>query len=119
MSEFKLEKEVDGTAVLSLEELTDRIYSWGYDRGITVNGKPISQTLKLGSEFGELCDNIAKGRHEKAKDDIGDMFVVLCMISKLIGSDMRECVEVGYLDIKDRGGYLNSEGIFIKEGDNG
>lgn len=117
MSDFKLDQEVDGTAVLTLEELVERVIDWGHARGIIDNGNPLSQTLKLGSEFGELCDNIAKGRHEKAKDDIGDMIVVLCMIAAQIDTDLQECLSVAYSDIKDRGGYLNSDGIFIKEGD--
>lgn len=99
------------------DQLIEWVENWGEDRGITVNGKPETQTLKLGSEFGELCDNIAKGRYEAAKDDIGDMIVVLIMISKLIGTDVNECLTVAFDDIKDRKGYLNESGVFIKEGD--
>ena len=114
---FKLTQEVDGTAVMTVDEMIGLIHQWGEDRGITINGNAQTQCLKLGSEFGELCDNLAKGRHDAAKDDIGDMIVVLIMIASLIGTDIPECLQVAYNDIKDRKGYLNSDGVFIKEGD--
>lgn len=107
------------SAKRTTDEMIELIENWGKERGITINGKPETQTLKLGSEFGELCDNIAKGRYEAAKDDIGDMAVVLVMITKLIGTDFLECLEVAYADIKDRGGFLNENGVYVKEGDNG
>lgn len=102
---------------MSMEQLVDNIIQWGTDRGIITNGNPQTQCLKLGSEFGELCDNIAKGRYEAAKDDIGDMIVVLVMIATQIDTDLGECLEVAWNDIKDRKGYLNPEGVFVKEGD--
>lgn len=51
---------------------------WGLKHGIIQSNNPQKQWLKLASEFGELCDNLAKGRD--CKDDIGDMAVVLHMI---------------------------------------
>ena len=102
---------------MTLEELERKVYSWGVTRGILVNGKAEAQTLKLTSELGELADNIAKGRYQEAKDDIGDMIVVLIMIADLIGTDITECLQVAYNDIKDRKGYLNEQGVFVKEGD--
>lgn len=102
---------------MTLEELAQNIAQWGEDRGITINGNPETQTLKLMSEMGELADNIAKGRYEAAKDDIGDCIVVLIMIAELIDTDIRECLQVAWSDIKDRKGFLNEKGIFVKEGD--
>ena len=145
------------------------IKKWGRDKGITVNGTYHGQWLKLMSEFGEFCDNTAKGKD--VKDDIGDMFVVLVMLcglksvdiheacriaqtftdssfdDELVGlgfhfihmhedfsemnvseaveylaelalrsnTTLAECIEIAYNDIKDRKGYLNAEGVFIKE----
>lgn len=123
-SNFELEQEVDGPPCkenkmdnMTLEELANNIALWGVTRKITINGNPQTQTLKLMSEMGELADNIAKGRYEAAKDDIGDCIVVLIMIAELIDTDIRECLQVAFDDIKDRKGYLNSAGVFIKEGD--
>ena len=147
------------------------IKQWGADRGITINGTHQGQWYKLVSEYGELCDNLAKGRD--VRDDIGDMFVVMVMICEIgkvdldkafeltqiqtrsgasvyelvgtlhidigsfrfgasvskaadliasltalagsHGTTLDECIDVAYNDIKDRKGYLNADGVFIKE----
>lgn len=102
---------------LSLDQLTTKIASWGYARSITINGRADTQTLKLGSEFGELCDAIAKDRSKEIADSLGDMFVVMVMIAELKQLDITECVQAAWEEIKDRKGYLNSSGVFIKEGD--
>ena len=117
MDHFKLTQELDGTAQLSLEELVELIIQWGNDRGIITNGTPQAQALKLMSEMGELADNLAKNRYKNALDDIGDCIVVLIMIATQINTDITECLRVAYDDIKDRKGYLNEDGIFVKEGD--
>ena len=93
------------------------VIQWAQDRNLIDGSNPTAQTLKLGSEFGELCDNIAKGRHEAAKDDIGDMLVVLSIIAEQLSTDLYECLEVAWEDIKDRKGTMVN-GVFIKEGDN-
>lgn len=98
--------------LIVLEEL---ILQWSEERGITTNGKVSTQALKLVSEVGELCDNVSKGR--SIKDDIGDCFVVLTNLAKLSNLTLSECVSHAYNDIKDRKGYLNEHGNFIKEGD--
>lgn len=50
-------------------------------------------------------------------DDIGDMYVVLAQICAQIGVKPIDCCAVAWNDIKDRKGYLNEDGIFVKEGD--
>lgn len=94
------------------EELT---LQWAEERGMLQNATPQMQMLKLVSEMGELADNLAKGRN--VEDDIGDCLVVLSIIANMKGTSLQKCYEIAYEDIKDRKGYLNSEGIFIKEGD--
>lgn len=98
-----------------LETLREDTLQWSHDRGILTNGKPTTQALKLVSEVGELCDNIAKGAD--CKDDIGDCLVVLTNISALLGYSLEECWEHAYNDIKDRQGFLNEHGNFIKSTD--
>lgn len=97
---------------IKLQKLTEQ---WSHDRGITVNGKVITQVMKLFEEGGELASNIAKG--ESIEDDIGDMLVVLVNIAVLAGTDINKCWNVAYESIKDRKGFLNEEGIFIKSTD--
>lgn len=63
-----------------MKELIQKIEQWATDRNIIKGSKPIDQAMKLFSEFGELADNVGKGRD--CRDDIGDIFVVLTIISK-------------------------------------
>lgn len=98
-----------------LNELEDKVIQWSMDRGILQNGTKQGQALKLVSEVGELCDNVAKGRNPV--DDIGDCTVVLINLAAMHGYKLEECLLHAYNDIKDRRGYLNEDGVFIKESD--
>ena len=95
----------------------DKFTQWGLDRGIIQNGNELAQGLKLVSEMGELADNLAKGRC--IKDDIGDCMVVLNMLANMTGVKLEDCLAQAWGDIKDRKGYMNEHGVFIKEGDVG
>jgi len=99
----------------TLDELNKLTLEWSKDRGILTNGKATTQALKLGSEFGELCDNLAKGL--SIKDDLGDMIVVITNLAALEGLSLAECWNHAYDDIKDRKGFLNENGTFIKSTD--
>ena len=63
-----------------MKELIAKIEQWAEDRNIINGTQPIDQAMKLFSEFGELADNVGKGRD--CRDDIGDVFVVLTIICK-------------------------------------
>ncbi len=69
-----------------MEQLIKQIEQWASDRNIIKGSKPIDQAMKLFSEFGELADNVGKGRD--CRDDIGDVFVVLTIISKQLGGSI-------------------------------
>lgn len=99
----------------TLDSLYKKTLEWSYNRGILTNGNAVTQTLKLMSEMGELCDNVAEGKD--IKDDIGACLVVLANIAALSGTNLAECWLVAYDDIKDRREFLNKDGIFIKETD--
>lgn len=161
-----------------MKDLIKKIEQWANDRNIIKGSKPIDQAMKLFSKFGELADNVGKGRD--CRDDIGDCAVVLIIImaqcglnfyeyadgvkfisqydlkynvaqlgaelgsfvsdiashetistdsdsfiyciewlnviSEQIGSNLKECLEIAYNDIKHRKGIL-ANGVFIKESD--
>jgi len=99
----------------NLTVLRDKTLVWSYDRGILTNGKATTQALKLVSEVGELADNIIKGND--VRDDIGDCLVVLTNLAALKGTTLEACWTKAYNDIKDRKGFLNAEGTFIKSTD--
>lgn len=101
-----------------MENLTtyrDLTLEWSSDRGILKNGNAFTQVLKLVSEVGELADNIIKGNN--VEDDIGDCLVVLTNIAALKNTTLEVCWNKAYNDIKDRKGFLNAEGTFIKTTD--
>lgn len=100
---------------MNISELILLCTKWSGDRGILVNGTIPTQALKLVSEVGELADNVAKGRD--VRDDIGDCLVVLNNLALMNDTTLEECLQVAYDDIKDRKGYLNESGVFIKESD--
>lgn len=74
-----------------MEQLIKQIEQWASDRNIIKGSKPIDQAMKLFSEFGELADNVGKGRD--CRDDIGDVFVVLVIISKQLGLSMNDAFD--------------------------
>lgn len=74
-----------------MNELIAKIEQWAEDRNIIKGSKPIDQAMKLFSEFGELSDNVGKGRD--CRDDIGDVFVVLVIISKQLGLNIDDAFD--------------------------
>lgn len=74
-----------------MEQLIKQIEQWAEDRNIIKGSKPIDQAMKLFSEFGELADNVGKGRD--CRDDIGDVFVVLTIMAKQLGLDIIDAVK--------------------------
>ena len=66
-----------------MKELIQKIEQWASDRNIIKGSKPIDQAMKLFSEFGELADNVGKGRD--CRDDIGDFSVVMTIIMAQCG----------------------------------
>jgi NTP pyrophosphatase (non-canonical NTP hydrolase) len=100
---------------MNIQEATKLIEQWASQRNLTT-ADPYKQTLKLGEEFGELCQGLAKGNHDLVVDSIGDMFVVLTILSQQIGVNIEYCVGAAYEEIKDRRGKMIN-GIFVKESD--
>lgn len=73
-----------------MEQLIKQIEQWAEDRNIIKGSKPIDQAMKLFSEFGELADNVGKGRD--CRDDVGDCTVVLIVIAKQFGKTVADVV---------------------------
>ena len=96
-----------------IEKLIADCTQWSEDRLIFKNGSRPTQMLKLMEEMGELASSIAKGRD--VRDDIGDCLVVLNNLAVMSGATLEECLGISYYQIKDRKGYLNGNGVFIKE----
>lgn len=96
-------------------EMTAKIKQWAADRNLhTAN--PDKQMLKLFEEIGELAEGMAKDRPEQIADSIGDIYVVLTILSLQLGIDIEDCIELAYDEIKDRKGRM-IDGVFVKEAD--
>ena len=96
-----------------MDDLIEKCTQWSEDRLIFKNGRRETQYLKLMEEMGELASSIAKQRC--VKDDIGDCLVVLNNLAAMSGTTLKECLGIAYDQIKDRRGYLNGNGVFIKD----
>lgn len=92
------------------------IVEWARERGILDQSDAKTQCLKFISEAGELADNVAKGRHELALDDIGDIIVTLIILCRFLNLDIVNCIEAAYEEISTRTGRMVN-GTFVKEGD--
>jgi NTP pyrophosphatase (non-canonical NTP hydrolase) len=71
--------------------------------------------LKAFSEMGELADAITKRNRDAIIDGLGDVLVCLINVAALEDLDLTQCLKHAYDEIKDRKGYLNSSGVFVKE----
>lgn len=98
----------------TVSSLINKVTGWAAERNLILGSTSKAQTLKLGSEFGELCDSINKGLCPK--DDIGDMFVVLIILCAQKNLTVLECLSHAYDEIKDRKGIMIDE-VFIKDTD--
>ena len=92
------------------------VIRWSEARGIIANSDSKTQLLKAFSEMGELADAINKRDIEGIKDGLGDVLVCLINVATIEDLDLTRCLNHAYNEIKDRKGYLNKEGVFIKEG---
>ena len=99
---------------MNLDDLITATALWHRHRNLIEGSDDKTQFAKLIQEAGELSDNICKGKD--IKDDIGDMLVVLINIAERNNSNLRDCLEVAYNDIKDRKGRM-VDGVFVKEAD--
>lgn len=97
-------------------ESFDAIRAWAAARNLIDGSTPVAQMLKLLEEAGELAAAIAKGRPADARDGVGDVVVVLTILSAQLGFSIEDAIAAAYEEIKDRKGRM-VDGVFIKEAD--
>jgi len=100
---------------MSFADIEMKVIQWGEKRQIVQNSTPYAQALKTKEELEELFDAIAKGDREAMADAYGDLLVTMVMGCACADLDLVSCFKGAYLEIKDRKGFLNKEGIFVKE----
>lgn len=100
---------------MSFANVEMKVIQWGEARGIVQNSTPAAQAKKTLEELDELYAAIAKGDREEMKDAYGDILVTLIMGCACADLDLVECLNGAYEEIKDRKGFLNKDGIFVKQ----
>lgn len=100
---------------MSWSDVELKVLRWSEARGIIQNSDSKTQLLKAMSELGELADAINKRDRDGIVDGLGDTLVCLINVAALEDLDLTRCLEAAYDEIKDRRGYLNKAGVFIKE----
>ena len=115
VNEYRQQEEAKLTETLYLTQLTNRIKGWAVDRNLHT-ADPVKQALKFFEEAGELSQGMVKGNEEQIKDSIGDIYVVMTILSMQLGLEIEDCVYHAYDEIKDRKGKM-VDGIFVKESD--
>lgn len=100
---------------MSFAEVEIKTIQWGEARGIVQNSTPYAQAKKTQEELYELFEAIEDGDREAMADAYGDILVTLVMGCATADLDLVTCFQGAYNEIKDRKGFLNKEGIFVKE----
>ncbi|GIP63345.1 hypothetical protein J32TS6_19000 [Virgibacillus pantothenticus] len=100
---------------MNINALTTNIEGWAIDRGLD-EAQPEKQMLKLVEEVGELAQGLAKGNLDQVIDSIGDVYVVLTILSMQMDLDIKDCIAAAYAEISDRKGKMIN-GVFIKQED--
>ena len=93
------------------------VIRWSEARGIIPNSTSLAQYKKAQEEMLELQTAICDRDRAGIIDGLGDVLVCLINVAALEDLDLTQCLEAAFLEIKDRRGYMNKEGIFVKETD--
>lgn len=92
-----------------------QVMQWAQARGIYENGTALGQASKTVEEACELLVAITKNDRAEIADAIGDVMVTLVNVGVLTDLDVRQCFYNAYKVIEHRKGYLNKQGVFVKE----
>ena len=100
---------------MSYSEIEMKVIQWSEARKIIPNSTPHAQAIKAVEEINELVDALSKDDRIEAIDAVGDTVVCLINVCALLDVSLVNCLEAAYNQIKDRRGYMNEQGIFVKE----
>lgn len=100
---------------MTLDELDGLVRLWAIDKQLDTADSS-KQFLKIAEEFGEIASALARGQEAELKDAIGDTVVTLIILALQNGTDLEECLQVAYDEIKGRTG-KTVDGVFVKDSD--
>lgn len=99
---------------VTFETIDKRVYHWARERSLFKESNPTAQYGKLVDEVTELGTALVFGDENDVIDAIGDIMVVLSIISRMHSTNLCTCYDKAYNQIKDRKGRIEN-GIFVKE----
>ena len=91
------------------------VIRWAEARGIIPNAEASTQLMKTVSELGELCDAEIKDDILAIRDGVGDVLITLIIYCAIKDISIVDCLQDAYAEIKDRKGFLNFNGVFVKD----
>lgn len=94
--------------------IKESILEWAKERQLINPDNAYKQTIKLSEEVGELSGAILKGKQDEVVDAIGDIQVVLIILSEQLGISYDDALKSAYETIKNRTG-KTINGTFIKD----
>jgi NTP pyrophosphatase (non-canonical NTP hydrolase) len=102
----------------TLTKLEYIVQEWAEEKGIFAKATTKTQVEKTMEEVQELYDAVQLNDEQEIKDGIGDVLVTLCILAKMEGFDLQECLEhVLYHNdsplLKRTGKMVN--GLFVKD----
>lgn len=100
---------------MSYAETELKVIRWSEDRKIIPNSTPFAQSIKAVEEINELVDALRDGNKAEAIDAVGDTVVCLINVCALLDVNLTDCLAHAYEQIKDRKGFMNEQGIFVKQ----
>ena len=100
---------------MSYEAIEIEVIRWAEARKIIPNSNPLAQAIKTTEEVAELLKALSSGNLDEAKDAYADIIITLIIGAALLDVNLVSCLKQAYEVIKDRKGYLTSDGIFVKQ----
>ena len=100
---------------MSYANIEMKVIQWSEARKIIPNSTPFAQSMKAVEEVNELVDALRNNNKVEAIDAVGDTVVCLINVCALLDVNLTDCLAAAYEQIKDRRGYMNEQGIFVKE----
>lgn len=92
----------------------ESVINWARERNLIKLGNAPKQLIKLSEEVGELGSAFLKNDFTEIKDAIGDIQIVLMILSEQLAIDYNQCLEDAYNVIKNRTG-KTINGTFVKD----
>jgi len=99
------------------ENTQEKVIEWAKERNLIKLGNAPKQLIKLSEEVGELGSAFLKNEYPEIKDAIGDIQIVLMILSEQLAIDYNQCLEDAYNVIKNRKG-KTINGTFVKDENN-